>query len=148
MAVAFYLDFARFSLVGTQTGLVLAHLILTIPYVIVVVLAALSNFDFSLVRASRSLGAKPLATIRRVVLPLIWPSVLTAALFAFLTSFDEVVIAVFLSGSNAVTLPKRLLDATRFEFQPTIAAVSVLLIVLTFAAVSISNLLQKKRVQT
>ncbi|MFT4066326.1 ABC transporter permease subunit [Paraburkholderia sp.] len=143
LAVAFYLNFAKFGLVGTTTGIVLAHLILTIPYVIVVVLGALTNFDFSLETASRSLGAKPLTTALRIIIPMIWPSIFTAALFAFLTSFDEVVIAVFLSGANAVTLPKRLLDATRFEFEPTIASVSVLLIGLTLLIVSSAGLIHR-----
>ena len=144
IAVAFYLEYAKFGLVGTITGLVLSHLVLSIPLVLIVVMGTMQNFDYSLDHAARSLGAGPLRTVRRIVLPLIWPGVVTATFFAFLTSFDEVVLSSFLGGASATTLPKRLLDATRAEFQPTIAAVSVLLILLSFMIVAAIDIIQRK----
>ena len=144
IGVALYFQFAPLKLVGTIQGMVIAHLVLAIPFVIVVIMSTLQNFDFGLTRAARSLGAGPFTTFRRVTLPLIWPGILAAMFFAFLASFDEVVMAIFLSGTNAATLPKRLLDATRFEFRPTVAAVSVLLIVLSFVIVLLADFAQSR----
>lgn len=144
IAVSLYFQFAPLRLVGTVTGLVLAHLVLSVPFVIMVVMGAMQNFDYSLERAARSLGAGPIRTFRRIILPVIWPGILTATFFAFLASFDEVIVAVFLSGTTAATLPKRLLDATRHEFRPTIAAVSVLLILISVAIVVLADLAQQR----
>jgi ABC-type spermidine/putrescine transport system permease subunit II len=142
IAVAFYFQFASFGLVGTRIGLILAHLVLSTPFVVIVVMGTLQNVDPSHERAARSLGAGPFRAFWRVVLPLIWPGIFTAAFFAFLASFDEVIVAVFLSGTSAATLPKRLLDATQHEFRPTIAAVSVFLIMLSILVVLGADILQ------
>ena len=93
--------------------------------------ASLAGFDRRLERAALSLGATPWGTFRQVTLPLIRPGVLVGALFAFITSFDELVVSLYLSGSGAVTLPRRMWDDLRFAIDPTIAAVSTLTIVLT-----------------
>jgi putative spermidine/putrescine transport system permease protein len=143
IAVALYFQFAPLGLVGTQTGLVLAHLIFSTPFVVIVVLGALQNFDYSLERAARSLGAGPFVTFRRITFPLISPAMIAAMFFAFIISFDEVIVAVFLSGTSAPTLPKQLLNATRFEFRPTIAAVSVLLVLGTVVIMICVGLMQR-----
>lgn len=143
IAVALYFQLAPMGLVGSELGLVLSHLVLTTPFVVLVVMGALQSFDQSLEHAARSLGARPAAAFRWVVLPLILPAMVTAAFFAFIVSFDEVIVAVFLSGTTAATLPKQLLNATRFEFRPTIAAVSVVLIVGTVAIVLLVDLVQR-----
>jgi len=131
VAIGVYYAFARFGLVGTPLGLVLAHTCLAVPFVVTSVGASLAGFDRRLEMAALSLGATPIGTFRQVTLPLILPGVLVGALFAFITSFDELVVALFLSGANAVTLPRRMWEDLRYALDPTIAAVSTLTIVVT-----------------
>ncbi len=131
VAIGMYYAFSRFGLVGTPVGLVLAHTCLAAPFVVTSVSASLAGFDRRLERAALSLGATPWATFRQVTLPLIAPGVAVGALFAFITSFDELVVALFLSGSGAVTLPRRMWEDLRFAIDPTIAAVSTVTIGLT-----------------
>lgn len=132
-AVAVYFQFARFQLVGTITGLVLAHVVLALPLVVIVVSGALRSIDIRPEQAARSLGATPMTAFLKVTLPAIKPGIITAAFFAFLASFDDVVLALFLSGTSATTLPKRMWDGVRFEVDPTIAAVSTLMIMVSIA---------------
>lgn len=130
-AVAVYFLFARVGLIGTRTGLALAHTVLALSPAAVVIFAALQNLDRTVDRAAASLGASPWRRFRHVTLPLIRPGVLAAALLAFLTSFDEVVVAIFLSGTGAVTLPKKMYESVRFDTDPTITAASAVLVGLT-----------------
>ncbi len=125
-ALALYALLARLRLVGTELGLVLAHTILASPYVIIIVSAVLRGFDRTLEQASQSLGAGPLQTVVRITLPLIRPGVASAALVAFVISFDEVVVAIFIAGTRAATLPKRMWDSIVFEMEPTLPAISTL----------------------
>ena len=143
-AVALYYVFATLGLVGTRTGLVLAHLILAVPFVIVVVASALERVDPALEQAAGTLGATRFTTFRKVTLPLIRPAVITAALFAFLASFDEVVIAIFLSGVRIKTLPKRMWDGIREEIDPTTAAVAALLVTLTVVLIILAEILRAR----
>jgi putative spermidine/putrescine transport system permease protein len=143
-AIGIYYAFARYRLVGTPAGLVLAHTCLAVPFVVTSVSASLAGFDRRLEQASLSLGASPWATFRQVTLPLISPGVLAGALFAFITSFDELIVALFLSGSGAVTLPRRMWDDLRFAIDPTIAAVSTLTIVLTALILGGARLLRRR----
>jgi putative spermidine/putrescine transport system permease protein len=131
VAIGIYYVFARYRLVGTPAGLVLAHTCLAVPFVVTSVSASLVGLDRRLQQAALSLGATPWGAFRQVTLPLIRPGVLVGALFAFITSFDELIVALFLSGSGAVTLPRRMWDDLRFAIDPTIAAVSTLTIVLS-----------------
>jgi putative spermidine/putrescine transport system permease protein len=130
-AIGIYYAYSHYRLVGTPIGLVLAHTCLAVPFVVTSVSASLAGFDRRLEQAALSLGATPWGTFRQVTLPLILPGVLVGALFAFITSFDELIVALFISGSGAVTLPRRMWDDLRFAIDPTIAAVSTLTIVLT-----------------
>ena len=123
---------------------VLAHTCLAVPFVVTSVTASLSGIDPRLEQASLSLGATPGATFFQVTLPLIRPGVLVGALFAFITSFDELIVALFISGTGAVTLPRRMWDDLRFQIDPTIAAVSTLTIVLTAALMATAHLLRKR----
>ncbi len=127
-AIAIYFLFVRLGLVGSPFGLLAAHTLLAVPKVVVIVAAAFKGFDVALERASMSLGAGPWVTFYRVTYPGIRPAVMTAALFAFLTSFDELILSMFITGPTAVTLPKLMWDAVRLEIDPTIAAASSLLI--------------------
>jgi putative spermidine/putrescine transport system permease protein len=131
VSIGVYYAYSRYGLVGSPLALMLAHTCLAVPFVVTSVGASLSRFDRQLERAALSLGATRWGTFRQVTLPLIRPGVLVGALFAFITSFDELVVALFLSGSGAVTLPRRMWDDLRFAIDPTIAAVSTLIFVLT-----------------
>ncbi|HEY3849051.1 MAG TPA: ABC transporter permease [Acetobacteraceae bacterium] len=144
VAIGIYYAFSRYGLIGTPVGLVLAHTCLAVPFVVTSVSASLAGFDHRLEQAARSLGATPWGAFRQVTLPLIRSGVLVGALFAFITSFDELIVALFLSGSGAVTLPRRMWDDLRFAIDPTIAAVSTLTIVLTALLLGGAHLLRNR----
>ncbi len=148
VAIGIYYAFARYGLVGSPVALVLAHSCLAVPFVVTSVSASLAGIDPRLEQAALSLGATPAGTFRQVTLPLIRPGVLVGALFAFITSFDELVVALFLSGSGAITLPRRMWDDLRYQIDPTIAAVSTLTIVLTAVLLGSAHLLRKRAEQT
>jgi putative spermidine/putrescine transport system permease protein len=144
VAIGIYYAFSRYGLVGTPVGLVLAHTCLAVPFVVTSVSASLAGIDPRLEQAAQSLGATPGATFLQVTLPLIRPGVVVGALFAFITSFDELVVALFLSGSGAVTLPRRMWEDLRYSIDPTIAAVSTLTIVLTAGLLAGAHLLRRR----
>src|SRR3954466_2663113 len=131
VGVATYLFFAPLGLVDSYAGLIIVHAALGAPFVLTTVLATLQGFNHNLVRASLSLGANPLTTFFRVTLPVIAPGVISGALFAFATSFDEVVVTLFLAGPDPVTLPRQMFTGIRENITPTIAAVATLLILFT-----------------
>jgi putative spermidine/putrescine transport system permease protein len=139
-AVSMYGVFAEFKLVGTFPGMVLAHTVLALPFVVINVAAVLQRMDWSVERAARSLGASALSAFIHVTLPMIRPGLVVAAIFAFITSFDEVVIALYISGSQAVTLPVQMWSGLRFEINPIVASVSTLMLglsVLSLIAISL-----------
>jgi putative spermidine/putrescine transport system permease protein len=144
VAIGVYYAFARYGLVGTAAGLVLAHTCLAVPFVVTSIGASLSGFDRRLEQAALSLGATPFGTFRQVTLPLILPGVLVGALFAFITSFDELVVSLFLSGANAVTLPRRMWEDLRYALDPTIAAVSTLTILVTVVPLLFTDILRRR----
>ena len=146
VAIGIYYVFARYRLVGTPAGLVLAHTCLAVPFVVTSVSASLAGLDRRLEQAALSLGATPWGTFRQVTLPLIRPGVLVGALFAFITSFDELIVALFLSGSGAITLPRRMWDDLRFAIDPTIAAVSTLTIVLAASLLGGAYILRQQQI--
>ncbi len=131
VGVSTYLFFARIGLSDSYTGLVLVHAALGAPFVLTTVMATLQSFNQNLVKASLSLGAGPLQTFFRVTLPVIAPGVISGALFAFATSFDEVVVVLFLAGPAQTTLPRQMFTGIRENISPTIAAVATLLILFT-----------------
>jgi putative spermidine/putrescine transport system permease protein len=133
VGVSTYLFFAKIGLSDTYAGLVLAHAALGAPFVVTTVLATLQGFNQNLVRASLSLGATPLQTFFRITLPIIAPGVISGALFAFATSFDEVVVTLFIASPTQVTLPRQMFTGIRENISPTIAAVATLLIIFTTA---------------
>lgn len=126
-----YLFFAPLGLSDSYAALILAHAALGAPFVLTTVLATLQGFNHNLVRASLSLGAGRLTTFFRITLPLIAPGVISGALFAFATSFDEVVVTLFLAGAEQVTLPRQMFTGIRENISPTIAALATILIVLS-----------------
>ena len=144
VAIGVYYAYARFQLVGNPLALVLAHTSLAVPFVVINVASALTGVDPRLEQAARNLGAGPLATFRQVTLPQVQPGIFAGAIFAFSTSFDELLVALFLSGSTAVTLPRRIWEQIRFDIEPTIAAASSLLIALTFGLMLAAELLRRR----
>ena len=133
-ALAFYAFLAMLWLIGTEGGLILAHVVLACPYVIIIVSATLRGVDRSLEQASRSLGANPLRTVLHITLSLIRPGMVSAALVAFVISFDEIVVAIFIAGTRTATLPKRMWDSLVFEMEPTLPAISTLIVLATLLA--------------
>ena len=144
VAIGAYFVYARYGLVGSPAALILAHTCLAVPFVVVNVGAALAGLDPRLVRAAESLGAGPLSAFRQVTLPLIAPGMAAGAVFAFITSFDELLVALFLSGSSAVTLPRRMFDEIRYDIDPTVAAASTLLIAGTTLLLLGAELLRRR----
>lgn len=141
-ALAVYFFFARIGLTGTHAGLILAHTVLALPFVVITVTATLQGFDRTLVRAAESLGARPLTTFFSVTLPLISPGVVSGAIFAFVTSFDEIVVALFIASPAQFTLPRQLFSGLRDHLDPSIVAVATLLIVVSVTLLAVVELLR------
>jgi putative spermidine/putrescine transport system permease protein len=130
-AMAFYRFMVPLGLIDTYPGLILAHTVLAAPLVLITVSASLAGFDPRLEQASRNLGASNWTTMRRVILPSIRPGVLAGAIFAFIASWDEIVVTLFLSKFSVYTLPRRMWNGIRENTDPTVAAAAVLLIAIT-----------------
>ena len=144
VAIGIYFFYAQVKLVGNQWGLILAHTTLAFPFVVTNVSATLQGFDERLEYAAMNLGANRWQTFWRVTLPIIRPGVFAGALFAFITSFDELIVALFISGSGAVTLPRKMWDSLRQEIDPTIAAVSTVLILVSIVILFTAELLRQR----
>jgi len=130
-AAGMYFFYAQLNIAGTYLGVIIAHAALGTPFVIITVNAALAGFDYSLVRASMSLGASPVTTFFNVIVPLIRPGVISGALFAFITSFDEVVVVLFLAGPEQRTIPRQMFSGLREQINPSILAIATLLIIVS-----------------
>jgi putative spermidine/putrescine transport system permease protein len=148
VAIGIYFVYAQAKLVGNPLGLVFAHTALALPFVVTNVSATLHGFDERLEFAAMNLGANRWQTFRRVTLPIIRPGVFAGALFAFITSFDELIVALFISGSGAVTLPRKMWDSLRQEIDPTIAAVSTVLIAVSVVILFTAELLRQRSERT
>jgi putative spermidine/putrescine transport system permease protein len=133
VAAGFYLVFAPLGLVNSYVGVVLAHAALGTPFVVITVTASLLSFDHGLIRAASGLGAAPWVAFRRVTLPLITPAVATGAVFAFATSFDEVIVILFIGGPDQRTVPRQMWSGIRDSIDPSILAVATLLILFAVA---------------
>jgi putative spermidine/putrescine transport system permease protein len=141
----FYVALGILNITWAPVGLILAHTALAAPFVVISVTATLNGFDHSLVRAGASLGAPPTTVFFRVVMPLILPGVISGALFAFVTSFDEVVVAVFLASPEQRTLPKQMFNGIRENISPTITAAATLLILVSIALLTALELLRRRQ---
>lgn len=144
VALGVYFMFARTGLYGTFTGLILAHSVLAVPFVVITVMASLKGFDRRLVRAAASLGASGFRSFFDVTLPLIMPGVLSGAVFAFITSFDEVVVALFIASPAQFTLPRQLFAGLRDQLDPSIVAVATLLTAVTIVLLIVLELLKRR----
>jgi putative spermidine/putrescine transport system permease protein len=143
-AVGMYFFFAEVGLLNTYTGLILAHTVLAAPFVVITVTATLIGFDHSLSRAGASLGASPTMVFFKVILPLILPGMISGALFAFGTSFDEVVVVLFVASPEQRTLPKVMFAGIREMISPTITAAATVLILVSIAMLTSVELLRRR----
>ena len=131
-------------LTSTYLGVILAHTTLGIPFVIITVTATLSGFDQSLIRASASLGASPSRTFFKIIMPLILPGVVSGALFAFVTSFDEVVAVLFIAGPDQQTIPRQMWNGIREAISPAILAVATILVIISIGLLATVELLRRR----
>ena len=141
---AIFFFMAKAGLAATFTGIVLAHIILGTPFVVITVTATLTGFDHSVTRAAASLGSNPVNTFMKVTLPLILPGVISGALFAFVTSFDEVVVVMFLAGLENTTIPIQMWVGLREQLSPTILAVATCLIIMSTLILVSAELLRRR----
>ncbi len=143
-AAGMYFFYSRIGLQGTYLGVVLAHAALGIPFVIITVTATLVGFDRSLTRAAANMGANSVTTFFRVQMPLILPGVISGGLFAFITSFDEVVVVLFVGSAGQKTLPWQMFTGLREQISPTILAVATILVVISILLLTVVELLRRR----
>ncbi|MGY3361780.1 putative spermidine/putrescine transport system permease protein [Bradyrhizobium sp. GM0.4] len=143
-ALAAYFFYADIGLLNTYTGLILAHTTLATPFVVIAVSATLTSFDHSLIRAAAGLGAPPITVFFKIMLPLILPGMASGALFAFLASFDEVVVALFVASPEQRTLPMVMFSGIREQISPTIIAAATVLILFSMAMLTTVELLRRR----
>jgi len=143
-AAGMYFFYSRIGLQGTYFGVVLAHAALGIPFVIITVTATLVGFDRSLTRAAANMGADPVTTFFRVQMPLILPGVISGGLFAFITSFDEVVVVLFVGSAGQKTLPWQMFTGLREQISPTILAVATILVAISICLLTAVELLRRR----
>jgi len=143
-AAGMYFFYSRIGLQGTYWGVVLAHAALGVPFVIITVTATMVGFDKSLTRASANLGAGPVRTFFKVQMPLILPGVISGALFAFITSFDEVVVVLFVGSAGQKTLPWQMFTGLREQISPTILAVATILVAVSIVLLTTVELLRRR----
>ncbi len=143
-AVGMYFFYADIGMLNTYSGLILAHTTLATPFVVITVTATLTGFDHSLSRAAQGLGAQPLTVFFKVILPLILPGMISGSLFAFGTSFDEVVVVLFIASPEQRTLPKVMFAGIREQISPTITAAATILIMFSVALLTTVELLRRR----
>ena len=136
--------YARYNLVYTFTGIIMAHVALATPFVVITVTATLIGFDMNMVKASQSLGANPTRTFFKVIMPLILPGVISGALFAFITSFDEIVIVMFMASLDQVTIPRQMWAGIRQEISPVILCMATCLVILSILLLTTVELLRRR----
>ena len=143
-AAGMFFFYSSVGLSQTTTGIILAHTALGTPFVVITVTATLFGFDTTLMRASANLGATPVQTFFRVIVPMILPGVISGGLFAFVISFDEVVCVIFLAGFEQRTIPRQMWAGIREQISPTILAVATLLIVFSVCMMIVLELLRRR----
>ena len=143
-AAGMYFFYTKVGLAATHVGIVLAHAALGTPFVVITVTATLVGFDQSLIRAAAMLGASPTVTFFKVIVPLILPGVISGALFAFITSFDEVVVILFVGSFEQRTIPWQMFSGIREQISPTILAVATLLVIVSIMLLTSVELLRRR----
>jgi ABC-type spermidine/putrescine transport system permease subunit II len=142
-AVALYIVFAKTGLLGTYEGLIIAHTLHSAPYIVLVMTVAIAAFDVRIEQVARSLGASQRVILLRILLPNLMPSVIASWMLAFIVSFDEVILTLFLFG-NRETIPKRMFTRLELQIDPTITAIATMLIVFSVAALAAVYLLTRR----
>ena len=143
-AAGMFFFYSDVGLASTHVGVILAHAALGTPFVVITVTATLVGFDQSLIRAAATLGASPTVTFFKVIVPLITPGVISGALFAFVTSFDEVVVVQFVGSYQQRTIPWAMFSGLREQISPTILAVATLLVLLSISMLTTVELLRRR----
>lgn len=143
-AAGMFFFFSSVNLAQTYLGVILAHTALGTPFVVITVTATLVGFDHTLTRAAAGLGAPPFTVFRKVTMPLILPGVISGALFAFITSFDEIVIVLFIAGVEQRTIPREMWSGIREQISPTILAAATILVLLSVVLLTIVELLRRR----
>ena len=143
-AAAMFFAYSLVGLTGSLPGLVLAHTVVAVPFVVVSVLATLQTFDATLLRAAASLGASPATALIRIVVPNIWPGVAAGAIFAFATSLDEFVITLFMAGPGQFTLPRQMYASVREFLSPTILAAATMLFLCSLVFLLVNEALRAR----
>ena len=142
-SVALYIFFARTGVLGSFWGLIMGHTIVVLPYVVLVMQSAIRGFDERIEQVAATLGASRWQVLTRITLPNIVPSAVAAWIFAFVLSFDEVVITIFISGTH-LTIPKRMFAELSLQVNPTITAVATLLVLVNLAALGLLLIVTRK----
>ena len=143
-AAGMFFFYAKVNLVYTFTGIILAHVALSTPFVVITVTATLVGFDTDMTKAAQSLGARLIRTFFKVIMPLILPGVISGALFAFITSFDEVVIVMFMASLNELTIPKQMWAGIRQEISPVILCMATCLVAISIFLLTTVELLRRR----
>lgn len=143
-AAAMFFFYSSINLQGTYLGVILAHTALATPFVVITITATLSGFDYSLTRAAQSLGATPTTVFFKITMPLILPGVVSGALFAFITSFDEVVVILFVGAYEQHTIPWQMFSGIRERISPTILAVATMLLVFSVLLLMATEILRRR----
>lgn len=143
-AAAMFFFYSKISLQGTHVGVILAHTALATPFVVITVTATMAGFDNSLIRAAQSLGAPPTTVFFKIIVPIIAPGVISGALFAFITSFDEVVVVLFVGSHNQRTIPWQMFSGIREHISPTILAVATVLVVFSIFFLTVVEMLRRR----
>ena len=144
LSVALYIVFAKIGLLGTFTGIILGHTVLCAPYVVILLGVAIRGFDERFEQVAATLGASKPRILFQIMAPNLWPSILASWLFAFITSFDEVIVTIFVAGSH-MTIPKKMFNELIIQINPTITAVATLLIAFSILILAIVGLLVGRR---
>lgn len=148
LAVGAYFFFSKLGIANNLLGIVLVHAVIGMPFVVITVTATLNGFDTKLMQAAQSLGASPWTAFRYVMLPAVWPGVLSGAVFAFATSFDEVIIVLFLGGPEQTTLPRQMWTGLREHLSPTILAAAFVLILVATGMLLLETLRRHRSIIT
>ena len=143
-ASGMFFFFAKINLVASYAGIILAHTILGLPFVVITVTSTLVGFDKSLIRAGANLGGTPAVCFWKIQMPLIAPGMISGALFAFITSFDEIVIILFIGGPGQHTLPRQMWSGIRQEISPTILAAATILVLMSVLLLTTLELLRRR----
>jgi len=143
-AAGMFFFYSKLGLTHTYTGLILAHTALGTPFVVITVTATLTGFDTNLIRASQSLGADTITTFFKVIMPLILPGIISGALFAFITSFDEVVVVLFIGSVEQITIPRQMWAGLRQEISPVILCMATCLVFLSIGLLTSVELLRRR----